>query len=48
MTAEELDLGEVAVGKKNRVVKSKIAVARSRKSATATLAIANLAIALVD
>ena len=40
VTTEELDLGEVAVEKKNRAVKSKIAMARSRKSAIATLAIA--------
>ena len=37
-TAEELDLGEVAVGKNDRAVKSGVAVARSRKCATAKLA----------
>ena len=37
--AEELDLGEVAAwGRTNPVVKSEVAVARSRKRATATLA----------
>ena len=35
----------MARGEKNRAVKSKIAVARFRKSATATLAIAKLAVA---